>query len=567
MKAAQALRENESISKDIILMFDEIHIQQTEEYVGGESFGCDEEGQLYKGVVCFMIIGLKKSVPYVIKAVPEIKLSKSILSEEILKSIESLQKIGFNIRAVVSDNHASNVAAFRDLSEKFSYEENKSKIFVSSQAIYMFYDTVHIVKNLRNNLLCRKRFLFPPFSCSDLCEPITVAGGEVSWSLLHRVHEEDEKCQANLRAAPHLSSKVLHPSNVKQSVSVALAIFDPSTTAAILKYFPRAQDAADFLQLIHTWWLISNSKAVYNSRNKLGNAVVPNDGKPLFLRKLADWLEEWQDEKIPNSQKFTLSAQTNVAMVQTLRCQAALIEDLLSEGYKYVLTAKFQSDPLERRYGQYRQMSGGRFLVSLKDVSRSENILKIKTLVKEGFDVTPSLKVQEDYSHAEENLLFDVDQCLGDVESIQLGEESRQISDNIAGYLSHKTRDVFASCCGNNLKSEEASSGLIGLLSRGNLINPSVKLGDMVSKAFALLDASSNAIRKCSISSKKAGTVILSKYLDTSGVVCEHHQLMFSNRLVNTICNCFFDSRRKRSNETVVQDRVASFKKCKRDKI
>ena len=64
-------------------------------------------------------------------------------------------------------------------------------------------------------------------------------------------------------------------------------------------------------------------------------------------------------------------------MIQTLRCQAALIQDLLTEGYKFVLTARFQSDPLERRYGQYRQMSGGRFLVSAKDVNRSENILKI----------------------------------------------------------------------------------------------------------------------------------------------------------------------------------------------
>ena len=70
--------------------------------------------------------------------------------------------------------------------------------------------------------------------------------------------------------------------------------------------------------------------------------------------------------------------------------------------------------------------------------------VKIKTLVKKGFDVTPSLKVQED------SFLLDVDQCLDDVEFIQLGEESRQISDNIAGYLSHKTRDVFASCCGNS---------------------------------------------------------------------------------------------------------------------
>ena len=63
-----------------------------------------------------MIIGLKKSVLYVIQAVPETKLSKGILREEILSSFESLHKIGFNIRAVVSDNHAGNVTVFRELS-------------------------------------------------------------------------------------------------------------------------------------------------------------------------------------------------------------------------------------------------------------------------------------------------------------------------------------------------------------------------------------------------------------------------------------------------------------------
>ena len=58
MKAAQVLQEKEIISKRIILLFDEIHIQQTEEYVDGESFGYNEEGQLYYSMVCFMIVDL-----------------------------------------------------------------------------------------------------------------------------------------------------------------------------------------------------------------------------------------------------------------------------------------------------------------------------------------------------------------------------------------------------------------------------------------------------------------------------------------------------------------------------
>ena len=168
--------------------------------------------------------------------------------------------------------------------------------------------------------------------------------------------------------APLLSlQKVYFIRGIVSSVPTALAIFDPSTRAAVLKYYPQAQDAADFLNLFHTCWMISNSKQKYMTNYHLGNTAVLGDGKPEFLRQFAEWLVEWQEERLRNSEKFTLSAQTSAALIRTIKCQAALIEDLLEEGYDYVLTSRFQSDPLERRYGQYRQMSGGRFLISVKD--------------------------------------------------------------------------------------------------------------------------------------------------------------------------------------------------------
>ena len=64
-----------------------------------------------------------------------------------------------------------------------------------------------------------------------------------------------------------------------------------------------------------------------------------------------------------------------------------LIEDLLGKGYDFVLTSRFQSDPLEKQFGQYQQMSGGRYLVGLRDVTSSEKIIKIKSLLKEDLDI------------------------------------------------------------------------------------------------------------------------------------------------------------------------------------
>ena len=37
----------------------------------GKLIGCDDDGKLFKGIVTFMIVGLRKSISFVLKAVPE----------------------------------------------------------------------------------------------------------------------------------------------------------------------------------------------------------------------------------------------------------------------------------------------------------------------------------------------------------------------------------------------------------------------------------------------------------------------------------------------------------------
>ena len=123
-------------------------------------------------------------------------------------------------------------------------------------------------------------------------------------------------------------------------------------------------------------FIIFNSKARFNSSNKLGNGAVKGDHKPEFLLALADWIDEWCA-----SPYFSLTRQTAHAFVTTLRASALLIEDLLREGYDYVLLARLLSDALERHFSKYRQMSGGRFLVSLLEVSNSERILKLRSIL------------------------------------------------------------------------------------------------------------------------------------------------------------------------------------------
>ena len=134
------------------------------------------------------------------------------------------------------------------------------------------------------------------------------------------------------------------------------------------------------MSLINTWWTIANSKQQYHP-NALGNAIVNDDGKVEFLLEFAEWLENWS--LLTGNRVFCLSKQTCDALIKTLRSQALLTKELLQERYAYVLTGRFPSDRIERRFFQYRQMNGGNFLVSLKEVSNSEKILLCKSLIKQ----------------------------------------------------------------------------------------------------------------------------------------------------------------------------------------
>ena len=157
-----------------------------------------------------------------------------------------------------------------------------------------------------------------------------------------------------------------------------------------------------------------------------------------------------------------------------------------------------------------------------------------------------------------------------DKSTIKLDESSRDVSNHVAGYIAFKARKLFKKCCGDTFIStngkNDRGSSYTSLLSRGGLVTPNEGISEAVATSFALLDVCSSAIRISVLPSRMAGLLVLQKYVDVPSLGCETHEKVFSSRLLRTVCNCFFDSQRKRSNETVVDDRVRSLKKSKRCK-
>ena len=55
LRCVSMLHDDGCISDDVILIFDEMILQRSEEFIGGELIGSDENGELFKGIMSFMM--------------------------------------------------------------------------------------------------------------------------------------------------------------------------------------------------------------------------------------------------------------------------------------------------------------------------------------------------------------------------------------------------------------------------------------------------------------------------------------------------------------------------------
>ena len=90
-------------------------MRKSNEYHAGNMIGADSESELYRGNLVFMIVGLKKSIPYVIKSCPVVSINIAIVKTEILESLATLKAADFRVFKIVSDNHSTNVSAYSSL--------------------------------------------------------------------------------------------------------------------------------------------------------------------------------------------------------------------------------------------------------------------------------------------------------------------------------------------------------------------------------------------------------------------------------------------------------------------
>ena len=105
-----------------------------------------------------------------------------------------------------------------------------------------------------------------------------------------------------------------------------------------------------------------------------------------------------------------------------------------------------------------------------------KQILKIKFLVSEGFDIDDRFKPTTDYTCKKEELIGSHKFTLGDEgNAVPLQENTREASDNISGYIAHKAQKYCKGCCYDQLfcgDTTTQTSSYITIISRGGTQDP-----------------------------------------------------------------------------------------------
>ena len=187
-------------------------------------------------------------------------------------------------------------------------------------------------------------------------------------------------------------------------------------------------------------------------------------------------------------------------------------------------------------------MSGGRFLVSLREVVNSEKIILLKSLLKENVDFGV-----EDISDEPINNMEDIIQHLqvmeNEIQVSTMSQESEKISVYITGYIIKKLLKRF-SCddCKHLLLSEEnvIKDKYIKLLKRGGLLITNSNVCFYSSKCFAILDVISDVLFKYIQNDiKNCAEYFLDKYLPPIDICCSTHNSPGCKWLCRIVSNIY----------------------------
>ncbi len=400
----QKLPEREKV---VNLLLDEVYVQKHVEYANGEITGLGPGNTPASTVLCFMVSSVCAKYRDMVAFYPMSGLTAAKLNKCFAEVLQMLCEIGFQVLTVCTDNLATNR---RFYSQFLCGGKLQSEIPnpITGEPLFLLLDPVHNFKNIFNNWEKKGLFIYPniPSATAPSATPRSANFQYVSLSCVyfcktnifysvlslfcrHICDLFQRERDMPVKLAYKLSYKGLHPTSLqKTSVQWAISVFHESTCKALESYALNDglpwQETAEFVTFIGQLWSIWNVRTPtigWRKRDDWRNPIRTCEDTQLhFLEKAAEFFENWQKTCALNQ---GLSRETFLAVIHSCKTLVLIARYCLVKlQYKYVLLGKFQSDPIEKRFSWLRQLSGGNFYISVRQLIQNEKKIRTSSLIK-----------------------------------------------------------------------------------------------------------------------------------------------------------------------------------------
>lgn len=282
--------------KVVAILLDEIYVNSKLSYKAGKIIGTAENCSGTDSATtmqAFMFSSLRSEHKDVIGLFPVKNMNSEVLLALTIDVLKLMNELKFEVVCLISDNHSTNRKMFELLGG------GRLKTCISNPAdplksLFLLFDSVHLLKCIRNNWLNRPNgtFIIPNTEQTfpNIEKMLNVTEGQTTFEysnveaklsdLRDLFHSENS---ALLKLAPSLSRKALYPTAIeRQNVSLAISIFDVKNTVALdmLKNegIAISEGTIQFLKLISKWWTICNVQHPMKGKYTRNDYAEPING-------------------------------------------------------------------------------------------------------------------------------------------------------------------------------------------------------------------------------------------------------------------------------------------------
>ena len=490
--------QREERERAVIAIIDEIYVKADISNSGGVLYGFAEDNEEKEAttVLCIMIKCLFGGKKFVARLVPCSNLTSGFQFEVTSSVLLTLGECGATVIAIINDNNKVNQAFF-NLFEPLDPQKPWIVRSLSnpSQQMFLMYDPVHIIKNLRNNWITeRTRTLC--FPVIDYFASNVFQSRYACWKHLQDLYQHESMQPTKLS---RLTKASIEPSNIeKQKVSLALNVFSDETCSA-LKFSSVSTDqtktTALFIEQVLKLWKLLNCKSPVASKrlNDVDRQVIRDteEGRRP-INTLYNWIYVarmmYPHERARN---MTLTRETSSALEWTCSCLIDLALYLLrtEEKWKHdwVALGFFQQDDIERHFGHFRMSAGCNYYLTVKDIINTHSLDRAKIFLKVQSEDLDDLHATKDAHHCPS-----CDLPLTGTERLLLNEiadknmllqsdiDHRMAMVYIAGYIAFKHKQLEGI-----IPQEDPMMAYFNDRNRGKLKCPSYELVNFMLIAFA----------------------------------------------------------------------------------